>query len=90
VAGKAGGKVRSNARTVAAAGVLSGLWATQRDDYPVTVKSGHSISEIILSPEEILYTGIERPDALIIVAEEGLNKVSHFLTTRWRRMTPSL
>lgn len=79
VAGKAGGKVRSSARTVAAAGVLSGLWATQRDDYPVTIMTGHSISEIILSPEEVKYTGIEKPDALIIVAEEGLKKVGHFL-----------
>ncbi len=79
IAGRAGGKVRSTAQVVAAAGVLSGLWATQRDDYPVTIMSGHSVSEIILSPEEILYTGISRPDALIIVAQEGLNKVGHYL-----------
>ena len=79
IAGKAGGKVRSTATVVAAAGVLSGLWATQRDDYPVTVMSGHSVSEVILSPEEILYTGIEKPDVLIITAQEGLNKVGHFL-----------
>ena len=79
VAGKAGGKVRSSARTVAAAGVLSGLWATQRDDYPVTIMTGHSISEIILSPEEVMFTGISKPDTLIIVAEEGRKKVGHFL-----------
>ena len=79
VAGRAGGKVRSSVRTAAVAGVLSGLWAAQRDDYPVTVMSGHSVSELILSPEEILYTGIERPDALIVVAEEGLQKVRHYL-----------
>ncbi len=84
VAGKAGGKVRSTARLVAAAGVLSGLWATQQDDYPVTIMSGHSVSEVILSPEEILYTGIDRPDALVITAAEGLAKVQHFLA----RMTP--
>ncbi len=83
VAGKAGGKVRSTARTVAAAGVLSGLWATQRDDYPVTIMTGHSVSEIILSPGEIMYTGIHKPDALVIVAPEGLAKVQHYL----RRMT---
>ncbi len=79
IAGRAGGKVRSTATLVAVAGVLSGLWATQRDDYPVTVMSGHSVSEVILSPEEIMYTGIEKPDALIVVAEEGLKKVGHFL-----------
>ncbi len=79
VAGRAGGKVRSSARTVAAAGVLSGLWATQRDDYPVTVMTGHSVSQVILSPEEIMYTGIYKPDALVIVAQEGLSKVGHYL-----------
>lgn len=79
VAGRAGGKVRSTARTVAAAGVLSGLWASQRDDYPTTIMSGHSISEVILSPEEVRYTGIRRPDALVVLAEEGLAKVRHHL-----------
>lgn len=79
IAGKAGGKVRSTAQVVAAAGVLSGLWATQRDDYPVTIMSGHSVSEVILSPEEILYTGFAKPDALVIVAQEGLDKVRHYL-----------
>lgn len=79
IAGRAGGKVRSTAALVAVAGVLSGLWATQRDDYPVTVMSGHSVSEVILSPKEIMYTGIKKPDALIVVAEEGVQKVGRFL-----------
>lgn len=79
VAGRAGGKVRSSARTIAAAGVLSGLWATQRDDYPVTVMTGHSVSQIILSPNEIMYTGIYKPDALVLVAAEGVAKVQHYL-----------
>ncbi len=30
--------------------LLSGLWASQADDYPVTVQTGHSISELIFSP----------------------------------------
>ena len=85
VAGKAGGKVRSAARLVAAGGVLSGLWATQQDDYPVTIMSGHSVSHVILSPEEVLYSGVDIPDVLIITAAEGLAKVHHFL----RRMRPT-
>ena len=52
--------------------VLSGLYATQRNDYPVTVKSGHSISEVILSPDEIGYTGITRPQMMIVLFREGL------------------
>ena len=59
--------------------VLSGLWATQRNEYPVTVRSGHSIAEIVLSPQEILYTGISKPDLIVALFPEGLAKVkSHF------------
>ena len=71
VAGSAGGRIKSSARLIGEAALLSGLWAAQQDDYPVTVQTGHSISELILSPREILYTGITRPDALVLVSEEG-------------------
>ncbi len=94
VAGSAGGKVRSAARLVGLAGVLSGLWVAQRDDYPVTVKSGHSISEIILSPTEIRYTGVVRPEALVIVSAEGYQKAAHYLprltAEDWLFVTPEL
>jgi len=75
VAGAAGAKVRSAARLVGEAALLSGLWAAQRDDYPITVKTGHSIAELVLSPHEIHYSGITRPDALIVLSHEGLAKV---------------
>ncbi|NOZ70900.1 MAG: 2-oxoglutarate synthase [Chloroflexi bacterium] len=84
IAGSAGAKVRSAAKAIGYAAVLSGLWATQRDDYPTTVKTGHSISEIILSPEEIRYTGIVKPEALVLLSEDGLKKVRHRLDA----MTP--
>ncbi len=84
LAGSAGAKVRSAAQALGYAGVLSGLYVTQADDYPTTVKSGHSVSEIILSPEEIRYTGIDRPDALVLLSEDGLAKVRHHLAV----MTP--
>ena len=79
VAGSAGGKVRSAARLLAEAGLASGLWAAQRDDYPITVKTGHSLSELILSPDEIHYTGIERPDALVVLTPEGRAKIGRHL-----------
>ncbi len=74
VAGSAGGRVRSAVRLVGEAAIRSGLYATQRDDYPVTVKTGHSVSEMILSPEPIDFTGIDQPDLLVVVSEEGLRK----------------
>ncbi len=84
IAGAAGGKVRSTARTIGEAAILSGLWAAQGDDYPVTVQTGHSISELIFSPREILFTGVTRPDALILVSEDGRKMAGRYL----RALTP--
>jgi 2-oxoglutarate ferredoxin oxidoreductase subunit gamma len=72
--------VRSAARIVARAAVLSGLWAAQRDDYPITVKSGHSVAELVLSPVEIQDAGIQRPDVLLILSEDGQRKVTRYLS----------
>ncbi|MCL5950214.1 MAG: thiamine pyrophosphate-dependent enzyme [Chloroflexi bacterium] len=79
LAGAAGGKVRSAASALALGGLYSGLWATQRDDYPTTVMSGYSVSQVILSREEILYMGISKPDILIIITPEGLSQVAREL-----------
>jgi Pyruvate/2-oxoacid:ferredoxin oxidoreductase gamma subunit len=79
MAGSAGGKVRSAVRLAGVAALLSGLQAAQRDDYAVTIKSGHSVSELVISPDEVYYTGIRRPDALLILTEDGYQKVSHYL-----------
>jgi 2-oxoglutarate/2-oxoacid ferredoxin oxidoreductase subunit beta len=79
IAGSAGGKVRSSARLLGQAAMLCGLWAAQRDDYPVTVNTGHSVSEIVLSPKEIRFAGVARPDVLLVVSENGYKKVKHHL-----------
>lgn len=92
IAGSAGGKIRSTARTIGEAAILSGLWATQQDDYPVTVQSGHSISELIFSPREIFFTGITRPDALVLVSEEGRKIAGRYIKSlspeSWLFTTP--
>ena len=75
LAGAAGGKVKSTASALALGAMYSGLWATQRDDYPTTVMSGYSVSEVILSRDEILYMGINKPDILAVITPEGLSQV---------------
>ncbi len=75
LAGSAGGKVKSTASALALGGMYSGLWATQSDDYPTTVMSGYSVSEVILARDEILYTGISQPDILAVITPEGLSQV---------------
>jgi 2-oxoglutarate ferredoxin oxidoreductase subunit beta len=74
IAGSAGMKISSTASLFARAGILSGLHALQRDDYPVTVQSGHSVSFVKLSRFPIGYLGIEKPDVLLILSKEGLAK----------------
>jgi 2-oxoglutarate ferredoxin oxidoreductase subunit beta len=75
IAGSAGQKVQSAASLFAQAGMFSGLNATQKNDYPITVMTGHSLSEIILSPDRIDYTGIAAPEYLVVFSEDGLKKV---------------
>lgn len=74
IAGAAGAKVRSAGAAFSRGAALSGLWATQRHNNPITVQSGYSVSEVILSPEEILFTGISQPDIMVVLSSEGLNQ----------------
>ena len=77
--GAAGQRVKTAGTLLATGGVLAGLWATRRDDYPVTVQSGHSISEVVLSPTPIHYTGIQQPDVVALLAPEGARRLRNRL-----------
>jgi 2-oxoglutarate/2-oxoacid ferredoxin oxidoreductase subunit beta len=84
LAGAAGQKINTAAASFCRGALLSGLWAAQRNDYPVTVKSGHSISEVILSPAPVSFTGATHADRIIVLFKEGLDSVQG----RIRRMDP--
>ncbi len=75
IAGSAGERVQSTAKKMCEGAMNSGLWCTQKNDNPVTQGSGFSISEVIISPDEIFYTGIEVPDVVIAVSEDGLQEL---------------
>jgi len=75
IAGSAGQKIRSTATAFAKAAMYTGLNATQKDDYPITVLTGFSVSELILSPETIEYTAIESPDYVILLSADGVKRV---------------
>ena len=74
LAGSAGGRVRSAARLGALAAIRSGLYVTQRDDYPITVKTGHSLAKLVFSERPIDYATSAQPDALLILTGDGLSK----------------
>jgi 2-oxoglutarate ferredoxin oxidoreductase subunit beta len=76
VAGSAGGKVRSAARLAGDAAIRSGMWVVQRDDYPVTVQSGHSVTQLALSPAEMPLVATGTPDVLVLLTADGLHKIA--------------
>lgn len=82
IAGSAGGGVQSAAVMLAKAGMLAGLYATMKGEYPITVGTGFSVAEVILSKEPINYTGLEKPDTMLIVTENGWNKVKDRIATQ--------
>lgn len=84
ISGTAGERVQSSASLFCQAAVMSGLYITQKNDNLVTQGTGFSLSEVSLSPEPILYTGIDRADGVLIVSEDGLREV------RERRIFDSL
>jgi hypothetical protein len=51
--------------------LAAGLYSTQKNDNPVTQGSGFSLAEICLSPQPIEYTGMESPDVVLAVSEDG-------------------
>jgi len=75
-AGAAGKRIGSAAGALARGAVLSGLWATQRNDYPVTVRTGYSLAEVILGPDPVLFTGVATPDVVLDLSVEGHAKVA--------------
>ena len=72
--GSAGQRIITAGEILCLAGLTAGLNATQKNEYNITVMRGPSISEIILSPQEIDYTGIERPDVIVALAPEGVER----------------
>lgn len=72
--GSAGQRIVTAGELLCLAGATAGWHATQKNDYPITVMRGHSVSEVILSPSPILYTGITSPSVIIALGQEGVRR----------------
>jgi 2-oxoglutarate/2-oxoacid ferredoxin oxidoreductase subunit beta len=79
--GAAGDHIISAGALLAHAAILGGMRVTQKNDYDITVMRGPSVSELILSPEPILFTGVERPDAIVALAREGVMRKRELFAT---------
>jgi pyruvate/2-oxoacid:ferredoxin oxidoreductase beta subunit/Pyruvate/2-oxoacid:ferredoxin oxidoreductase gamma subunit len=74
ILGAAGQRILTAGEILGIAGLKAGLNVTQKNEYNITVMTGPSISELILSPKEIDYTGIVSPTAVIALASEGVER----------------
>ncbi|MBN2071144.1 MAG: 2-oxoacid:acceptor oxidoreductase family protein [Candidatus Krumholzibacteriota bacterium] len=83
VSGSAGEGVQVAAEIFITAAVSSGLNATKKGSYPVTVGTGFSAAEVILSPRDIGYTGITKIDWVLVSSEDGTS----YLSNRIKGMT---
>ena len=83
ISGSAGEGVQAAAELFAKSAMTAGLNATKKGSYPVTVGIGFSSSEIIISPDKILYTGSEHPNFVIVTSQDGLEYAEKII----RKMT---
>jgi len=72
--GTAGNRVISAGTLLAHAAASAGMHVTQKNDYAITVMRGPSVTELIISPEPITFTGVERPDVVVALSEEGVGR----------------
>ena len=72
--GSAGQRIISAGELLCIAGLTAGLKTTQKNDYNITVLRGPSISELILSPVEIHFSGIENPTVVVALGQEGVDR----------------
>jgi pyruvate/2-oxoacid:ferredoxin oxidoreductase beta subunit/Pyruvate/2-oxoacid:ferredoxin oxidoreductase gamma subunit len=72
--GTAGERVITAGTLLAHAAILAGMHITQKNDYNITIMRGPSVTEIIVSPEPISYTGVEQPDVIVALSEEGVRR----------------
>jgi 2-oxoglutarate ferredoxin oxidoreductase subunit beta len=70
--GSAGQRVITAGGLLARAAILAGMNVSQKNDYNITVMRGPSVTELILSPQPITYTAVEKPQAIVALAPEGV------------------
>jgi pyruvate/2-oxoacid:ferredoxin oxidoreductase beta subunit/Pyruvate/2-oxoacid:ferredoxin oxidoreductase gamma subunit len=75
--GSAGQRILTAGEILCLAGLSAGLKATQKNEYNITVLRGPSISELVLSTEDIGFTGIDKPSVIIALSQEGIDRRKH-------------
>jgi 2-oxoglutarate ferredoxin oxidoreductase subunit beta len=74
ILGSAGQRIVTAGEILCLAGLTAGLKATQKNEYDITVLRGASNAEVILSSDEIGFTGIVRPSVIAALGQDGVGR----------------
>lgn len=74
ILGSAGQRAITAGELLCLAALSGGLQATQKNDYDITVLRGPSVSEIIIWPEGVGYSGIDCPDSVLVISDDGVKR----------------
>ncbi|MBU8848235.1 MAG: 2-oxoacid:acceptor oxidoreductase family protein, partial [Desulfobacterales bacterium] len=81
ILGSAGMRIVTAGDIVCYAGLYAGMNVSMKNDYNITVLRGQSVSEILISPEKIGYTGIESPTVVLALSDEGVQRRKKIFAT---------
>lgn len=81
ILGSAGQRINTACEILCLSALTAGLYATQKNDYPITVLRGHSIGEVVLSNRPIDYTGLYGADVVIALSSAGIQRRKELFPT---------
>lgn len=74
ILGSAGMRIVSAGDIVCYAGLTAGMNVSMKSDYDITVLRGPSVSEVLISPDKIGYSGLEFPSVVLALSHEGVQR----------------
>lgn len=74
ILGSAGMRIVTAGDIVCYAGLAAGMNVSMKSDYDITVLRGPSVSEILISPDKIGYSGLGSPSAILALSGEGVQR----------------
>jgi Pyruvate/2-oxoacid:ferredoxin oxidoreductase gamma subunit len=72
--GSAGQRIITAGTLLARGGILAGMNVSQKNDFHITVMRGPSVTEVMLSPPVITYTGVDQHQVIIALSHEGVRR----------------
>jgi 2-oxoglutarate/2-oxoacid ferredoxin oxidoreductase subunit beta len=83
--GSAGQRINTAGEILCLAAMTAGMAVTQKNDYPITVLRGHSISEVVLSRSAVGYTGLQAPRVVLALSADGVQRRREIFDTLDRK-----